>query len=219
MPASRRARAITLAPRSCPSRPGFAMTTRSLRMSVVSSQGSVASGQPGNWPLATGHWPLQPSYDWDFLVLAPHVAKRVADLADRGVGADRIDDRRHQVRGGPCRGPKRIERSDDRVVVARLLEFFELRQLRAGGGLVDVEDLDRRLVLLHEVVDADDDFLLPLDGLLEAVGALGDLLLREPALDRLDHPAHLVDGGEVGERAVLHLIREPLHEIRAAQRV
>ena len=32
MPASRSARAITFAPRSCPSRPGFAMTTRILRI-------------------------------------------------------------------------------------------------------------------------------------------------------------------------------------------
>jgi hypothetical protein len=31
IPASRSARAMTLAPRSCPSRPGFAMTTRHFR--------------------------------------------------------------------------------------------------------------------------------------------------------------------------------------------
>src|SRR6185312_2528187 len=35
MPASRRARAITLAPRSCPSKPGFATNTRILCSGIV----------------------------------------------------------------------------------------------------------------------------------------------------------------------------------------
>ena len=47
-----------------------------------------------------------------------------------------------------------------------------------------------RLLVLHEVVDADDDLLLALDRLLEAVGRLRDLPLREAALDRRDHAAH-----------------------------
>ena len=40
-------------------------------------------------------------------------------------------------------------------------------------------------------------FSRALDRLLEAVGALGDLALREALLDRLDHAAHAIDGVEV----------------------
>ena len=104
-------------------------------------------------------------------------------------------------------------------MVARLPQRLELRELRVRRRLVDVEDLDRRLVLLHEVVDADDDLFLALDGLLEAVRALGDLPLRKAALDRLDHAAHAVDRVEVRERAVLHVLRQLLDEIRPAQRI
>src|SRR5690349_6195583 len=91
IPASRNARAITLAPRSWPSRPGLAMTTLSLRISLARSVGpaDVRTGR------SSGR-----SDDWHFLVFSPHLAKRVAHLADRRIGADRVEDWRHQVVGG-----------------------------------------------------------------------------------------------------------------------
>src|SRR5215218_10865353 len=50
MPASRRARAMIFAPRSCPSRPGLATTTRILRLftrgSLVSGAGAPAQPDP-----------------------------------------------------------------------------------------------------------------------------------------------------------------------------
>ena len=58
-----------------------------------------------------------------------------------------------------------------------------------------------------------------LDRLLEAVGRLGDLLLRIALLDRLDHPAHAVDGVEVLAGAALHVERQLLEEVRAAERI
>jgi hypothetical protein len=42
-------------------------------------------------------------------------------------------------------------------------------------------------------VDADDDPLAAVDLALELVRRVGDLALREAALDRLDHAAELVD--------------------------
>ena len=48
---------------------------------------------------------------------------------------------------------------------------------------------------------------------------VGDLSLRIAALDRLDHPADLVDLLEVRVRLLLHPIGQRLHEIRAAQRI
>src|SRR5205814_2522334 len=44
-PASRRARATTLAPRSCPSRPGFATTTRYRRSTGADTTGRRPSSQ------------------------------------------------------------------------------------------------------------------------------------------------------------------------------
>src|ERR1022692_649187 len=45
MPASRSARAITLAPRSCPSSPGFATSTRILRSAITTHLTTIT--QPG----------------------------------------------------------------------------------------------------------------------------------------------------------------------------
>src|SRR5437667_11084432 len=112
MPASRSARAMTFAPRSCPSRPGFAITTRSFRPSAISHQ---------------------PSNDRNFLILAPHLAQRIAHLTDRRIGANGVEDRRHHVRGGPRRRAERVERSLHTVVVARVAELRKLGELFVGG--------------------------------------------------------------------------------------
>src|ERR1041384_6933106 len=66
MPASRSARAMILAPRSCPSRPGLATTTRILRAVAASIRpgtlagtraGAAAPGKPGGrgQPVASGN--------------------------------------------------------------------------------------------------------------------------------------------------------------------
>src|SRR6185436_20084277 len=47
MPASRSARAMILAPRSCPSRPGFATTTRILRSAMAASLWRAERERPG----------------------------------------------------------------------------------------------------------------------------------------------------------------------------
>ena len=112
-----------------------------------------------------------------------------------------------------------LQRPLHRVVVARLLQLFKPRQLPFGRRVVDVEDLDRIVVFLDEVVDADDDLLAPLDRLLELIRRLGDLLLRVAELDRLDHAAHAVDGVPVLQRAGFHLTGELLDEVRPAERV
>src|SRR5688572_19364187 len=139
MPASRSARAITLAPRSWPSRPGLAMTTLSLRIVVGSVLCAVGR-------LHTAHCSLVTTVsDYRHLfVLPPHLPKGVADLAHSRVGADRLDDRRHQIGRAIRGGSKGIERPENAIAVARLLQLFELGELRIGGRLVDVENLDWR---------------------------------------------------------------------------
>src|SRR4051812_9584694 len=71
MPASRNARAMTLAPRSWPSRPGLATSTR---IGVVIF--------------------LQFSH---FLVGSKHLAERIADLPEGRVRPHRVQEARHRV--------------------------------------------------------------------------------------------------------------------------
>src|SRR4051812_41282645 len=97
MPASRSARAITLAPRSWPSRPGLAMTTR---IFCILDEG-------------------------DFFVLSPDLAQRVAHLANGGVGADAVEERGHRVALPARRLFQRVERAAYFLVVARLLERLQ----------------------------------------------------------------------------------------------
>src|SRR5204863_9593321 len=121
IPASRSARAMTLAPRSWPSSPGFAMMTRSFRFAIplerVRSIPISAGGPPFAMPICTFICKLQLDHR-HFLVLAPHVPQRIAQLAERRVGADRIEDGRHQVIGGRRRGPHAVERATDQIGVA-----------------------------------------------------------------------------------------------------
>src|SRR5436190_12258702 len=167
MPASRKARAMTLAPRSWPSRPGLAITTRIFCMVVAGIQFPGASCQaldPANCQLPTAHCPLNQRY---LFVLAPHLAERVAHLADGRVGAHTVEQPIHRVAGAARRLLEHLEGASDLAVVARAAQLAEPRQLAVRRGFVDVEDRDRRLVVLHVVVDADDDLLARLDGLLE----------------------------------------------------
>src|SRR5688500_7661894 len=67
---------------------------------------------------------------------------------------------------------------------------LDLLPLESG---VDLEDLEGPLVLQLVAVDADDDPLAAFDLLLVPERRVRDLSLREVLLDRLDHPAELVD--------------------------
>src|SRR5262249_32677107 len=123
-PASRNDAATTLAPRSCPSRPALATSTR-----IFLSKST-------------------PSLELRRLVvLAEHDAHRLSHLALGGVGAGAVDQERHQVlllvarRLGQGREPAR-----DQVVVARLAHLLKCRHLIALDLLIDVQD--RNLDLL-----------------------------------------------------------------------
>src|SRR3954454_24467670 len=102
IPASRSARAMTFAPRSCPSRPGFATSTR-IFLSLMLEGG--------------------------LLVESVNVAQRVADFAERGVGAHRLDGRGHRVVAGTRGLLQFFERVCDCAVIAarlRLMQAFDL---------------------------------------------------------------------------------------------
>src|SRR5262245_24569188 len=82
MPASRKARAMIFAPRSCPSRPGFAMTTLIFRATTAESSGA-------NPTTLLEHRRFPPD--------APDASERLAHLPHRHVCLGRLDDREHQV--------------------------------------------------------------------------------------------------------------------------
>src|SRR5450759_1902008 len=124
MPASRRARAMTLAPRSCPSSPGLAMTTRIRRMVTSEACAFRRAVLPTNrcgGVLAASREPEgagRPSHHRHFFVFAPHVAECVAHLAHGGVGADRLEDRLHRVARPGADVAQPVERARDVAVVA-----------------------------------------------------------------------------------------------------
>src|SRR5215831_3363279 len=123
MPASRSARAMTFAPRSWPSRPGLAMSTR-----------IFFSGIPQR-PLPAFSSVLEilsASRDGGFFVGAEDGSHRVAYLAKRGVRFHRVVDVRHQVfvaemSVGRSRGVSRL------AVCARRL--LKCEQSAVDGGL------------------------------------------------------------------------------------
>src|SRR6266545_4090270 len=133
MPASRRARAMIFAPRSCPSSPGLAITTRILpTISPTLEDRRLAPG-------------------------APDLAERVAHLAQRRVRSRRLDDRRHQVHVAFSRPLERGQSLVDRAGVSPRPQRLHARGLLLLECRVDAQDLERPLVLLRVAVDADDD--------------------------------------------------------------
>src|SRR5918998_5163491 len=110
IPASRSARAITFAPRSWPSSPGLATRTR-IFLSLMLESG--------------------------LLVESVNVAQRVADFAERGVGADGLDGRGHRV-VAVARGLLQLfERVGDRARVAAGLGALKALALLVADALVD----------------------------------------------------------------------------------
>src|SRR6476646_5647038 len=119
MPASRRARAMTLAPRSWPSNPGFAMTTRIFCIVVVAASRRLpASG----WQPVAESWSLYQRY---LFVLTPDFAQRVAHLSHRGVGTDAVHQRVHRIPGAARRLLEQVEGPPHLVGVAGLAQLRE----------------------------------------------------------------------------------------------
>src|SRR4051812_935832 len=124
--------------------------------------------------------------------------ERVDYLTFRGMYARALQKVRHQVRVRARRHPRELRQlALDRSAVAARAHAAHSVDLLALERRVDVQELDRALVEVPVVVDADDDPFRALDLLLQPERGVGDLALREALLDRLHHPAQLVDLGEV----------------------
>src|ERR687895_724403 len=159
MPASRRARAMIFAPRSWPSRPGLATTTR-----ITSEDGCFGVG-------------------------AVHALQRFDDLALGAVGAGAVEQRFHQVaarRGAVAQLGERLLRGVGVAARPHRLHAADLLALQLGR---DPEDLEPLFVVLLVAVYADHDPLAAFDLLLQRERSVGDLALGVVLLDRGDHPA------------------------------
>src|SRR5579862_3706244 len=116
MPASRSARAITLAPRSWPSSPGLATSTRI-----------------GRFILNVGR----------FLVRTEHTAKGIADFAERGIRAHGIEQERHGVLRAFGGLLQRVERFLYQDIITPRAQGGELLFLVLLGGVIDLQQVER----------------------------------------------------------------------------
>src|SRR5690606_27297407 len=122
-------------------------------------ESSVSTSQlsPANQKLEAAH----------FAVGAEGVSKYIADLTERGVGAHRVQHGGHQILTA-LRGPGNLlEGGLVRDGIAGGPDLLEALHLLVDQVVVDLEELDRRLLVRLEGVDPDDQPLLGLDLLLE----------------------------------------------------
>ena len=150
---------------------------------------------------AQGDRPSSPA-----VVGSPELAQRAADLAHRAARPEGVAHRWQQVAGAGGGLADGGERARCVLGIAFGPHAYETVALALLPGRVDAMELDARLGLLAELVDADDDRPTRFDGGLEAVGGLLDLALDEAGLDRRDSTAELVDAGNQLGRA---LLRDP----------
>src|SRR5262245_18414786 len=177
MPASLSALATTLAPRSCPSRPGLATRTR-----IRSCVGGVKSFSRAELEQRR------------FAIGAEHVLQRRHLLSDRRVGARAFQHRLLQVAGAACGIAQLRERAPGARRVAIAAQLGESRALLVLDALLDDEQRNVDLVVgLDEIVDADHHLALRLERLLIGVGSAADLALLEHGLERRYHAALLGD--------------------------
>src|SRR6185503_15899768 len=181
MPASRSAAATTLAPRSWPSRPGLAISTR---------MGSSIVPPSENRRLAPG---------------AEDLAQHVHHLAQRRVGLGALHEGGHEVHRRAGVDADAVERLAHLGGAARPAQLAQLAAALALGLVADLEHLEAvvLLVRLHELVDAHDDLPARLQLALVLVGRLADLALEPALLERRHHAAQLVDAREQLQRAAL----------------
>ena len=145
-----------------------------------SARVAVLKGRP-TWPFRRAR-----------VVHAELLAEHPADLADRGLRAERLAHRREEVLGA-ARDAHLGERARVRIGVALGPHARGPLELPPLGLRVEPVELDRLGVLLDVAVHADEHALAALDLLLVAKGGLLDLGLDEALLDRRDRAAELVD--------------------------
>src|SRR5229473_782360 len=209
-PPSRRARAIILAPRSWPSRPGFATRMRNrfsatllypIRLDPVLSPSIFALN------------PTRITIDAELGTID------IANLTDRRVMPHSFANRTHKIRARTAGLRDALQGFFYRDAVALALHLAHALDLPFLELVLDLQRLDRNLFGDAVLVDADDrlDPLFELALIVEC--RLRDFELRIAAVDRLEHPAHLVDLADILHRLGFHLVGQRLDRVAAAERI
>src|SRR5579863_5566711 len=207
MPASRRARAIIFAPRSWPSSPGLATSTR---------MGTFMSD------IRT------------FFVCSKNLSQRAADLAKSGPAPDGVEQRRHQIAiaccAQTCCAPtlgaairhtaQHIERALNIPIMTCFAKPAQLFDLPVFRRLIDAEGFNGLAFIRNPVaVHAHDDGFGLLDFLLILVTGARDFRLRKPQLDVGYHAAHAVDGADIVASARFQIEGKAFQKVTAAKRI
>src|SRR5438876_530909 len=137
-----------------------------------------------------------------FLVSAEDLAHHVADLAERRLRPDRVEDERHRVVVRFARLPEAVESGRVLLRVPRSANLAEPGRLGLERRLRDPQDLEIRLFVHDEIVDADDHPLAVLDLPLVAVCGVRNLLLEAPFPDRGDDARERVEPEEPRPRVL-----------------
>src|SRR3990170_8797377 len=183
---------------------------------------ALASEVMGRIPPPVATWPaaLARRSDHDRLALLPEdAAQHVADLAEGDVALHALDEHGHQVGFRPGRLVQPLQHLLRPAAVPLGADALQALHLALDDLLAHTQDLRPRLLVVGELVHADDGPLPPVDLHLDAVGVLLDLALLEPQLDRPQRPAHRVDLRDILERLLLNAIGQALDVVRPGQRV
>src|SRR5262245_65782232 len=155
IPASCSARAMNLAPRSCPSKPGLATRTRM------------------RWPESLNLvYPALRSHHDVLAKLSERVPQHVADFAERDPRVDAVHDGRHHILARRRVASQPVERRTHQRIVTPGAESAQALDLIALERRIDAQDRDSRLGVVAELVDADDDARARVDLLLQLEGRL-----------------------------------------------
>src|SRR5215831_4285968 len=177
---------------------------------IVTNPTIAASSLPLTAPSSFRATVRRLSEDDGLAIAAERLAIHVGDLAQGRVRLDGVHQDRHEVLAVTTRVRDPPELVGDLGRAARRLHGAHALHLLPLEGLVEPEVRDRRLVGLNVAVHTDDRALPGVLLELRAVARVGDLLLREPRIERPDHPAQLVDLPDQPPGLGLHAIGERL---------
>src|SRR5207237_323266 len=155
------------------------------------------------------------------VVAAPHLFERVGDLADRGPRPHRRDRQLEEIAIAElrrvCQGAERLPHLRR---IAPRPDLLEPRNLRlAYRAVVDLADVDLRLLGELKLVHADDDVLAAIDARLPPRRGLLDAQLGHAGLDGFSHAAHRFDLVDDAESLACQGVRQRLHEVRPGPRI
>src|SRR5215469_9671199 len=200
MPASRKARAMILAPRSCPSSPGLATTTRKgLFIRLPASVMSV---------------------DERSAILAEHSAKHIAHLAHRRLSLDGPYYRGHDILPSDRGLFDLLQRAADLRLRTRFSDALRPLDLTLPQTRVQYKGFEGQCRhRLHLHVHPDDELLLCFQSMLVRGRRIGNLPLNEPILDRANHAAAVENLPDQRLGLLLQAVGERFDVVGAAQRI